>query len=161
MKFNLRYTMLALAICIMAFSSNAQQRVKERDIIGLWKLELRLEEAFDEAKEESESTMERIIIGSVSGLVEGIFDNIDIYFEFQPDNDVKIIVEAFDETEIEYGEWWINSKGQLIIEDFDDSSNVNIGVDDDVWMMVDDILVAYDYVRGELQEEEAYMVRID
>ena len=99
----------------------------------------------------------RMMIRGVSGLVEGILDNIDIYFDFQRDGEVKILVEAFDENEIDYAKWYINRNGELIIEDLD-NDKIQFD-DDDVWMMDGKFLVSIEE-DGTIQEN-VYMTKIE
>ena len=95
---------------------------------------------------------------SVGGLVEGILDNLDISFEFKEDGRCKIYVDVFGVNEVEYTEWYINRRGQLIIEDTD---NVHFN-SDDYWMFEDDILVAYDDDGDDIDDDAfVYLVRVD
>ena len=149
---------LMIAALFIYSSTEAQDKVREKDLKGTWKLIIDIEEEMDEAKEEmdeEDSFLGKMILNSVSGLVTGIMEEIDIYMEFRSDGEVKIIVEAFDEREIEYSEWYIDSKGRLFIEDTDRFSSD----DGDYWLIDDDVLISFEdkYDRN----ENVYMVRID
>ena len=147
----------ALMLVTVGFA-NAQERVTEKKLEGIWELRIELREGFLEDEiEEEDNALARVILKSVDGLVEGILDNLDIAFEFKSDGRCKVYVDAFGADEIEYTEWYINRKGQLIIEDTDE---VNFGKDD-YWMFEDDILVAFD--DGERVDDDAfvYLVRVD
>lgn len=138
--------------------ANAQEKVAEKDLEGIWELRIELREDFLEDEiEEEDNALARIILRSVDGFVEGILENLDIAFEFKADGRCKVYVDAFGADEIEYTEWYINRKGQLIIEDTDD---VHFG-NDDYWMFEDDILVAYE--DGDRKDDDAfvYLVRVD
>ncbi|XOV94671.1 MAG: hypothetical protein ACFHWX_08195 [Bacteroidota bacterium] len=149
---------LALILTGILFISvtglSAQNKLKEKDIVGQWKLIINLDEEFDKAKKELEDDDDNIIgsiiLGSVEGLVTSILDKVDIYMDFQKDGTLKIMVEAFDEKNVDYSNWSINSQGQLIIDDTDE-------IDTDHWTLEDGILVGYD---DDGDKNMAYMVKI-
>ena len=139
-------TLFTAALCL-AFVSQAQ-RVTEKDIIGTWKLVINIEEEMEEEAEDADTMLEEVSIKAISGFVGGIMDDIEIYFEFQSDNDVKITVNAYDEVETERGSWYINKRGYLVIEDIeDDDDDFNISTDDDEWKLIDGILVSDEHER--------------
>ena len=94
-------TILSLVL-LLGFSTQAQ-KVQEKDVIGTWKLVIDIDDELEEEAENADNVLEEVIIKSVSGLVSGIMDNIDIYFEFQKNNEVMITVDAFGEIEEEKG----------------------------------------------------------
>ena len=152
-KFNI--TIIAI-LFLFSFDSIAQERVKEKDLIGNWKLVIEVDEAFDDAKEEldnEESVLGRMILSSVSGFVDEILEEIDIYLEFKKGGEVEILVDAFGETETEYTKWTIDSKGRLYIEDSEHFSS-----DHDYWMMKDGILID---VSDDDTGKYVYMVNMD
>jgi hypothetical protein len=132
--------------------------VKERDIIGTWKLVINIEKEMEEEAEDADTMLEEVFIKAISGFVDGIMDDIEIFFEFQADNDLKITVNAYDETETERGSWYINDRGYLIIEDFeDDDDDFNITSDDDEWKLIDGILVSDEHEK----DRTVYMTRVN
>ena len=149
-------TILSL-ILLLGFSTQAQ-KVKEKDILGTWKLVIDVEKELDDEADEAETLLEEVIIKSVSGLVSGILENIDIYFEFQKDNELEITVKAYGEVERERGTWYINKRGYLVIEDIEsDDDRFNISADDDEWKLVDGLLVSDD----DDDDKNVYMTRVD
>ena len=84
-------------------------------------------------------------------------DDLDIYFDFRADNEVKITVYAYDEKETEYGKWYINKRGYLEIEDVDDNDHISFDNDDDEWKLIDGILVSDDHE----DDRTVYMTRVD
>ena len=146
---------LLFTFCI-AISIQAQ-KVKEKDIIGTWKLVIDIEEEMEEEAEDADTMLEEIIIKSISGFVDGILDEIDIYFDFRPDNEVKITVKAYDETETEYGRWFINKRGYLEIDDEDDDDDFHFESEDDEWKLIDGILVSDEHE----DDRNVYMTRVD
>ena len=136
----------------------AQDKVREKDIAGkTWLLKIDIDDELQDEIDDADSAFERMIIKSVSGFVDGILDGIDIYFEFQDDNDLKITVDAFGDTEIEYTKWYINRDGALVIDDTD-----HFDADDEIWLFVDDVLVAFDKNwDGDLEDRSVYLVEIE
>jgi hypothetical protein len=151
-----KYFLMA-ALMVMGIATQAQQKVSEDELVGNWKLVIDIEEELEREADEEDNPFARMMIRGVSGLVEGILDNIDIYFDFQRDGEVKILVEAFDENEIDYAKWYINRNGELIIEDLD-NDNIQFD-DDDVWMMDGKYLVSIES-DGSVQEN-VYMTKIE
>ncbi len=156
MAITMKNLMILLTIPLL-FSINdaeAQKKIKEKDLIGPWKLIINFEEGFDEARKELEededSFISKLVLGSVEGFVTSILDEVDIFMDFQKNGQLKIIVEAFDEKEVEYSHWQINDRGELII---DDSDNTDV----DHWVIEDDLLVGYD---EDGKKNFAYMVKI-
>ena len=144
----------------MSLSVFAQERVKEKDIIGEWELILDIDrEDIEREIEEEENWLARSFAKSVSSFALDIVESIDIDFEFRENGDLRIEVEVFGEREVEYAEWYINRDGELIIES-EDHDRVHID-DIDVFMMEDGKLVAYEKGRrGKLYEkEEVYLKR--
>ncbi|MEP0984241.1 hypothetical protein [Ekhidna sp.] len=150
---------LTLIVAIMCLVTVGQaQKVKEKDIIGTWKLVIDIEEEMEEEAEEADTMLEEVFIKAVSGFVEGIMEDIEIYFEFQADNDVKITVLAYDEKETEKGTWYINKRGYLVIDDIDDDGDdFNISTDNDEWKLIDGILVSDEHE----DDRTVYMTRVD
>lgn len=148
-------TLLSL-ILLLGFSTQAQ-KVKQKDVLGTWKLVIDIEDELDEEAEEAETLLEEVIIKSVSGLVSGVMENIDIYFEFEEDNELEITVKAYGEVERERGTWYINKRGYLVIEDIDsEDDRFNISTDDDEWKLVDGLLISDDD-----DDKNVYMTRVD
>ena len=136
----------------------AQDKVREKDIAGkTWKLKIDIDDELQDEIDDADSAFERLIIKSVSGFVDGILDGIDIYFEFQDDNELKITVDAFGDTEVEYTNWYINRDGALVIDDTDHFES-----DDEIWLFVDDVLVAFDKDwDGDLEDRSVYLVEME
>jgi hypothetical protein len=137
---------------------NAQYRkVKEKDVIGTWRLVIDIDmDKIEDEVDEDDNAFARIVVRSVSGLVDGILDNLDIYMEFRENGRLKVMVDAFGVEEVEYTEWSINRRGELIIEDSD-----SFNTDNEHWMFDGDLLVAYDD-HGDLDDDaKVYLVNVD
>lgn len=126
--------------------------------MGTWKMVIDIDEELEEAEreaEEEDSFLGEIIAHSVSGLVSNIMGKIDIYMDFRPNGEVKVMVDAFGEKETEYSEWTIDHKGRLYISDNDNFSTD----DDDYWLIEDNILVLFE--DGGKKSNNVYMVRME
>lgn len=149
-------TLILLTALLTGFVSQAQ-KVNEKDIIGTWKLIIDIEQEMEEEADEADSMLEEIFIKAISGFVGGIMEDIEIYFEFRKGNEVKITVNAYDETDTGYGKWFINKRGYLEIEDIEnDNDNFNIDADDDEWMLIDGILVSDEHE----DDRSVYMAKV-
>jgi len=150
----MKRNLLLLLIAGLIFSvSQGQTKVTEKDLKGEWKMIIDIDE--DEIDEELEDAgpFERIITRSVSGFVLNLIDEIDIRFTFLKNHRLRMEIKVFDEREIEYSDWYINSHGELLIGDHPD--------DDEVWMLKKNKLVSYKSRHGRLRERDIYMVKID
>ncbi len=153
-------TTFLTAFLVMNSNLFAQERVKEKELLGTWKMVIDIEEEMEEAEreiEEEESFLGEIVFDAVSGVVEGVLKRLDIYMTFRENGSVKITVNAFDEKETEYSDWEIDSKGRLYISDnehFDSD-------DDDYWLMEDGILILFDEDDDGEVSDNVYMVKID
>lgn len=152
---------LLITLCLLSLSmtSQAQSKLREKDVIGNWKLVIDINEELKEAQdemEEEDNFLGEIILGSVTGLVNGIFDHIDIYMEFRKGGELKTLVNAFGETEIEYSKWWIDDEGKLRIS----SDNKHFSSDSqDYWLLKDGNLISFE--NGDDMNENIHLVNID
>jgi hypothetical protein len=145
---------------MLVILSSEAQKLKEKDILGTWKLHINIGEEIEREADDADTMLEEIIIKSVSGMVEGLMDNIEIYFEFQKNNQALITVNAYGETEVEKGRWFINKNGYLELDDFDnndDGVNIDIDSDDEQWKLVDGLLISLD----NLDDRNVYMARVN
>lgn len=153
--------LITLCLLLMVTSAAwAQQKVKEKDIIGPWQLVIDIDrEDIEREIEEEENWLARSFAKSVSSFALDIVESIDVEFEFRKNGDLRIEVNVMGEREVEYAEWYINSDGELVIEDEGEN---HIHIDDvDVFMMDDGKLVAYEKgKRGRrIAKEEIYLKR--
>ncbi|TRZ47455.1 hypothetical protein D3A96_01735 [Robertkochia marina] len=136
----------------------AQQRVKERDVLGTWELKVDIQQAIKE-ETKNMNLFEGMMARAFSGMAEEVMEEIDITFDFRKNNVLYLTVHTDlgeDETDVEELYWEINKHGQLIIEDID---NDNVQVNNDgYWMKSEGRLVAIDK-DGSL-EPLAWMQRV-
>jgi len=145
---------LLIAVLIGSIYSGYSQKIKEKDILGTWKLVIDVKDKLYNEAEEADNMLEETIIKMVSGFVGGIIEDIDIYFEFKKNNKALITVKAYGKTEIEEAKWYINKSGFVEIDDVE-AENINIGASDDEWKLKDGLLVNDD------DEDTVYMTKVD
>ena len=135
---------LFLAALLSSSLMNAQSKVKDRDVLGEWKLHLDLQKEIQD-KDSDLNFLEKALVGAVSGIVTTAMNHVDIRFDFKRNNEVilKIHNKDEDKTETEMLKWFINKQGQLEIDDLD-NDHVNVQ-HDGAWMLLDKQLVAVEY----------------
>lgn len=141
-----------------SFSTHAQ-KLKEKQLMGVWMMKIEInEETWEKEAQDEENALARAFVKGISGFVDGVLEEIDLKFEFLPDNEAKVSVTVLGEQEIEYTDWFINSNGELEIGDTDlyDSDS------ETVWRMEDGILVAYDKDGSYSADDDTlvYMVKL-
>lgn len=132
---------LFLAALLSSSLMNAQYKVKDRDVLGEWKLHVDLQKEIQD-KDSDLNFLEKALVGAVSGIVTTAMNHVDIRFDFKRNNEVilKIHNKDEDKTETEILKWFINKQGQLEIDDLD-NDHVNVQ-HDGAWMLLDKQLVA-------------------
>ena len=132
---------LFLAALLSSSLMNAQSKVKNRDVLGEWKLHVDLQKEIQD-KDSDLNFLEKALVGAVSGIVTTAMNHVDIRFDFKRNNEVilKIHNKDEDKTETEILKWFINKQGQLEIDDLD-NDHVNVQ-HDGAWMLLDKQLVA-------------------
>lgn len=137
-------TLSALTLLLaLATTANAQSRVHEKDLTGTWKFVVDLHSEAQNA----DNALERVALKAAAGFME----EIDVRFEFQAQNRLKVTAKAFDEdADVEYTEWTINDRGQLTFAD-----TKNVQAEDSVWMFVDGHLVPFEMKDGRLVRSES------
>ena len=132
---------LFLAALLSSSLMNAQSKVKDRDVLGEWKLHVDLQKEIQD-KDSDLNFLEKALVGAVFGIVTTAMNHVDIRFDFKRNNEVilKIHNKDEDKTETEILKWFINKQGQLEIDDLD-NDHVNVQ-HDGAWMLLDKQLVA-------------------
>ena len=121
---------IVILLFLMPVSVFAQSKVQEKHLDGTWKLYLNL-------KENAETAGERVVLNAVDGFLA----EIDLEFTFASNNELRIDVNAFGSEEIEYSEWMINDRGELVLGDID-----QVDLEDTVWLREGERIQAYDIV---------------
>lgn len=152
-----RLLTLTFLMAAITFSAAAQKKIKYSDLEGKrWKLTIDIRDEMEEELDEADNFFERLVIKSVTGLVDNIMDNIEIYFEFEKNHELRVTVYALGEKEVEYTEWWIDDDGALRIDDSDSFSSDR----DSRWYLVDDVIVALDDDKRDLKDSNVYLVDV-
>ena len=132
---NMMKRLIFLSTALLVLSSGAvlaQSSVHEKDLRGVWHLTFNI-------ADRAENPGEQIVLGAV----EGLLDWIDIRFEFLPENRLKVMVDVFGEEEVEYAEWRVNDRHELVLSNSD-----HFDAEGTVWLFEGGRLVAYEY-QGE------------
>lgn len=130
---------LFLAALLSSSLMNAQSKVKDRDVLGEWKLHVDLQKEIQD-KDSDLNFLEKALVGAVSGIVTTAMNHVDIRFDFKRNNEVILKIHNKDEDKTEILKWFINKQGQLEIDDLD-NDHVNVQ-HDGAWMLLDKQLVA-------------------
>ncbi|GIV58602.1 MAG: hypothetical protein KatS3mg042_1515 [Rhodothermaceae bacterium] len=143
------YPRLALGLFVLALivpAALAQHRVAPVDLYATWKLVIDLDERA------ADSALERFALK----VARGFLDEVDIRFVFLDDGRLKVITRAFDDDEpdVEYSEWRINDRGELILGEAD-----TVDVEDTVGLWEGGRLVAYEYEDGRRQRKQEVFLR--
>jgi len=103
---------LFLAALLSSSLMNAQSKVKDRDVLGEWKLHVDLQKEIQD-KDSDLNFLEKALVGAVSGIVTTAMNHVDIRFDFKRNNEVilKIHNKDEDKTETEILKWFINKQG--------------------------------------------------
>ena len=153
-----KYTLLFTLLIFVSLTSQSQDKMTEKDVLGSWKMVIEMEEVMeelDEEADETESMLAKILIESVSGIVEGVMDNIEIRIDFERGGDAQVMVDAFDESaEDEETEWYIKSN-RLYIDETDRFQSDSDGY----WVLRDDVLFFENYDGDD--DVAVYMVRVE
>ena len=148
-------TLFTLALSLVFVFSFAQDPIKERKLIGQWELKVDIEKAIEEESKDM-NLFERMVAGVVSGFVDQALSSIQMIFEFQSNDRLKLTVIGGDDApEIEDLRYTLVD-GKLYIEDFE-SENAQLDFDG-YWMWQDDQLINFD--KDGSVNKNVYMIRI-
>ena len=147
-------TLFTLALSLVFVFSFAQDPIKERKLIGQWELKVDIEKAIEEESKDM-NLFERMVAGVVSGFVDQALSSIQMIFEFQSNDRLKLTVIGGDDApEIEDLRYTLVD-GKLYIEDFE-SENAQLDFDG-YWMWQDGQLINFD--KDGSVNKNVYMIR--
>ena len=129
-------------LSVLSISNSRFQENLESSLIGKWEFKLDIK---DVIKNSDELTgFEKLAARTFSGVIEKALDKTQILFDFKKDKTAAIIVITGEKTEIRVVyNWKIDEKGNLILDEISDQSNVQLG-DTAYWSLNDDKLIPYD-----------------
>ena len=148
-----------VALLVLCSATLVSNKTKEKDIIGKWELHLNLSEAIEKETEDEEGIGAAIAEGIVK-MVDEIIDEIDITFDFQKNNVLKITHNSDfygkEKGSIETHHWKIDKKGRVITSS---SHNKKISINDNEgWILKKGKLVPVNH-DGDI-EGKVWMERI-
>ncbi|MDA1148950.1 MAG: hypothetical protein O2937_02935 [Bacteroidetes bacterium] len=132
----------------------AQSPIKERKLMGQWELKIDIEKVIEEEAKEM-NLFEKMVAGAVSGFVDEALSSIQMVFEFQSNDRVKLTVIGGDDAPTIEDLRYTLIEGKLYIEDFD-SDNAKLDFDG-YWMWQDNRLVNFD--KDGAMNKNVYMIR--
>lgn len=117
--------------------SFSQNKITKSDIIGKWEVKVKVKQLLKEEIKNLDM-FEKMAVELASGFAEDIIDSADIYVLFKKNNTALLNVDFLEYEEQEEIKWSIVDNEILI----DDSLNkrINIGSDNNKWVLKDDIL---------------------
>ena len=130
-------------ILSLTFISNIQCQDNYRtNIIGKWEFKLDVKDVIKNSDEMS--GLEKLAARAFSGAIEKALDKTQILFDFKENNTAAIIVitDSTTQNRVVFS-WEINEKGNLILDEISEQSQVRLG-DTAYWIFDDDKLVPYD-----------------
>ena len=129
-------------LSVLSISHSRFQESLESSLIGKWEFKLDIKDAI---KNSDELTgFEKLAARTFSGVIEKALDKTQILFDFKKDKTAAIIVITGEKTEIRVVyNWKIDEKGNLILDEISDQSDVQLG-DTAYWSLNDDKLIPYD-----------------
>lgn len=148
---------LVLAILISS-SVVAQSKVKEKQLIGKWKLHLNLKEKVKEETKDMNG-FGKILAKSIINAVDDIIEEADITFHFKRNNVLEVIQKSItddNEETTETYKWKIDENGKLTTTKFNNKKlkfNNNNG-----WMMKKKKLVPVD--NDKKVEENVWLEKV-
>ena len=130
-------------ILSITFISNIQCQENFRtNLIGKWEFKLDVKDVIKNSNELS--GLEKLAARAFSGAIEKALDKTQILFDFKENNTAAIIVitDSTKQNRVVFS-WEINEKGNLILDEISEQSQVRLG-DTAYWIFDDDKLVPYD-----------------
>ena len=130
-------------ILSLTFISNIQCQDNYRtNLIGKWEFKLDVKDVIKNSNELS--GLEKLAAQAFSGAIEKALDKTQILFDFKENNTAAIIVitDSTKQNRVVFS-WEINEKGNLILDEISEQSQVRLG-DTAYWIFDDDKLVPYD-----------------
>ena len=130
-------------ILSLTFISNIQCQDNYRtNLIGKWEFKLDVKDVIKNSNELS--GLEKLAARAFSGAIEKALDKTQILFDFKENNTAAIIVitDSTKQNRVVFS-WEINEKGNLILDEISEQSQVRLG-DTAYWIFDDDKLVPYD-----------------
>ena len=127
---------------VLQFYNVQSQYNIEDNLIGKWEFKIDIKDVIKNSEELT--GFEKLAARTFSGAIEKALDKTKILFDFKKDKTAAIIVTTNERTESRVVfKWEVDKKGNLILDEISDQSNVRLG-DTAYWSLNDDKLIPYD-----------------
>ena len=130
----MRILYLFFLISSLMFSQN---KLTKSDGIGQWEVKVKVKQLLKEETKDLDM-FEKMAVQLASGFAEDILDTADIYILFKKNNTATLTLNFLDYDEQEEVKWSI--VGDEIVIDDSLNKKINIGSENNKWVLVDDII---------------------
>ena len=130
----MRIPYLFFLIVSLTFSQN---KLTKSDVIGKWEVKVKVKQLLKEETKDLDM-FEKMAVQLASGFAEDVLDTADIFILFKKNNKAILTLNFLDYEEEEDFKWSI--VGNEIVIDESLNKKINIGSDNNKWVLVDDII---------------------
>ena len=130
----MRIPYLFFLIVSLTFSQN---KLTKSDVIGKWEVKVKVKQHLKEETKDLDM-FEKMAVQLASGFAEDVLDTADIFILFKKNNKAILTLNFLDYEEEEDFKWSI--VGNEIVIDESLNIKINIGSDNNKWVLVDDII---------------------
>ena len=130
----MRIPYLFFLIVSLTFSQN---KLTKSDVIGKWEVKVKVKQLLKEETKDLDM-FEKMAVQLASGFAEDVLETADIFILFKKNNKAILTLNFLDYEEEEEFKWSI--VGDEIVIDESLNKKINIGSDNNKWVLVDDII---------------------
>ena len=130
----MRIPYLFFLIVSLTFSQN---KLTKSDVIGKWEVKVKLKQLLKEETKDLDM-FEKMAVQLASGFAEDVLETADIFILFKKNNKAILTLNFLDYEEEEEFKWSI--VGDEIVIDESLNKKINIGSENNKWVLVDDII---------------------
>ena len=130
----MRIPYLFFLIVSLTFSQN---KLTKSDVIGKWEVKVKVKQLLKEETKDLDM-FEKMAVQLASGFAEDVLETADIFILFKKNNKAILTLNFLDYEEEEEFKWSI--VGNEIVIDESLNKKINIGSENNKWVLVDDII---------------------
>ena len=130
----MRIPYLFFLIVSLTFSQN---KLTKSDVIGKWEVKVKVKQLLKEETKDLDM-FEKMAVQLASGFAEDVLETADIFILFKKNNKATLTLNFLDYEEEEEFKWSI--VGNEIVIDESLNKKINIGSENNKWVLVDDII---------------------
>ena len=130
----MRIPYLFFLIVSLTFSQN---KLTKSDVIGKWEVKVKVKQLLKEETKDLDM-FEKMAVQLASGFAEDVLETADIFILFKKNNKAILTLNFLDYEEEEEFKWSI--VGDEIVIDDSLNKKINIGSDNNKWVLVDDVI---------------------